>query len=161
MNSLRTLVRIASPQSLTGWNCRFFKIYKNIFFIKKKKFKNYFFYKIYFFIKLKTLRAMEDVWKFSSALWGSPKNDDCIIESKKDVHNGAIIFWLIAIVRAFWHFHSTGKILELGLAASRNEITVSTGFYSSSRPSHWVKYFLRYKNVSKKFYDSMNNFATP
>ena len=91
MNSLRTLVRIASPQSLTGWNCRFFKIYKNIFFIKKKKFKNYFFYKIYFFIKLKTLRAMEDVWKFSSALWGSPKNDDKSSHQKK-THTTAVHF---------------------------------------------------------------------
>ena len=161
MNSLRTLVRIASPQSLTGWNCRFFKIYKNIFFIKKKKFKNYFFYKIYFFIKLKTLRAMEDVWKFSSALWGSPKIDDKSSNQKKTHTTAASFFGSSPIVRAFWRFHSTGKTFELGLAASRNEITVSTGFYSSSRPSHWVKYFLRYKNVSKKFYDSMNNFATP
>jgi hypothetical protein len=59
-----------APQESYAINVRSsFKNYKNIFLIKKKKF--IFFYKNYFFIKLKTLRySSKRVGKFSSCLRG-------------------------------------------------------------------------------------------
>jgi len=66
------------------------------------------------------------------------------------------IFWLIAIILTCVHFHSTGKIALLGLAASRIEVKVSYRVtISRTDPLHRVKYFLRHHLDIKKFYDPL------